>query len=475
MLTPPPQPMQSPAAPSRSNAETGRVLFVDDDPELCSLVKMALTASGFAVATRASASSALTLAAEREFDAVVTDMVLGGAGDGLSLCRSLGEMRPELPVVVLTGFGTMGAAVDAIRAGAHDFVTKPVDMETLAHHVRRAVEHRQLHSEVLALREAVKLGPMPADMIGQSRAMGDLYDVIRRVASTSVGVMVTGETGTGKELVARAIHRLSDRSGGPFVAINCAALPETLLESELFGHARGAFTDAKQAKQGLFVEASGGTLLLDEVGEMSTAMQAKLLRALQERTVRPVGESKEVPFDTRVVASTHRDLEAMIATGEFREDLYYRLNVVHLPLPPLRDRGNDVLLLAQYFVERFAARHGVAVKGLQAPAAAKILAYNWPGNVRELENCIERAVALTRFEKIGVEDLPPRVREHSPRRLPMEVSSVEELLTMREMEKRYIMAALDVVGGNRTRASEVLDLDRKTLYRKLKQYEEEDG
>lgn len=474
MMTPPPHAVASSDRPRTSHGTAGRVLFIDDEPEFCDLVKMALSASGFSVTTCATAARALTLVTGDAFDAVVTDVHLGES-DGLALCGRLRELRPDLPVVVLTGFGSMGAAVDAIRAGAHDFVTKPVEMDTLAHHVRRAVEHRRLHNEVVALRAAVRKGSGPADMIGESRAMAEVYDVVRRVAATDVGVMVTGETGTGKELIARAIHTLSSRGIGPFVAINCAALPEALLESELFGHARGAFTDAKNARQGIFVEASGGTLLLDEIGEMTPAMQAKLLRALQERTVRPVGDSREIAFDTRIVASTHRDLEAMIEAGEFREDLYYRLNVVHLPLPPLRDRGNDTLLLAQHFIERFAARHNVGVVGIQAPAAAKLVAYHWPGNVRELENCIERAVALTRFEKIGVEDLPPRVRDHSPRRLPIDASNADELLTMREMERRYILAALDAVGGNRTRASDVLELDRKTLYRKLKQYEEEDG
>ncbi|MEZ4268462.1 MAG: sigma-54 dependent transcriptional regulator [Myxococcota bacterium] len=474
MITPQPHAVDRADAPRATKAAAGRVLFVDDDPELCDLVKMALSASGFGVVTCATAAKALAQANAETFDAVVTDLHLGDS-DGLTLCGRLRELRPDVPVIVLTGFGSMGAAVDAIRAGAHDFVTKPVEMDTLAHHVRRAVEHRRLNIEVVALRAAVKKGAGPADMIGESRAMAEVYDIVRRVAATDVGVMVTGETGTGKELIARAIHRLSGRSDGPFVAINCAALPEALLESELFGHARGAFTDAKQARQGLFVEANGGTLLLDEIGEMTPAMQAKLLRALQERSVRPVGDSREVSFDTRIVSSTHRNLEAMIESGEFREDLYYRLNVVHLPLPPLRDRGNDTLLLAQHFIERFAARHGVAVVGIQAPAAGKLIAYHWPGNVRELENCIERAVALTRFEKIGVEDLPPRVRDHSPRRLPIDVSNADELLSMHEMERRYILAALDAVGGNRTRASELLELDRKTLYRKLKQYEEEAG
>ncbi|MCB9730237.1 MAG: sigma-54-dependent Fis family transcriptional regulator [Deltaproteobacteria bacterium] len=476
-MTPPPQ--HSPAAPSHSEptttrkqaASSGRVLFVDDDAELCDLAKMALTASGFSVETCTTAARALIRAETEEFDVLLTDLHLGDM-DGLTLCGRVREMRPDLPVVVVTAFGSMGAAVDAIRAGAHDFVTKPIEMDALAHHVRRAVEHRRLNVEVAALREVVRKSHAPENMIGESRAMTEVYDIVRRVAATDVGVMVTGETGTGKELIARAIHGLSDRHEGPFVALNCAALPETLLESELFGHARGAFTDAKQARRGLFVEASGGTLLLDEIGEMTPAVQAKVLRAIQERVVRPVGDSRELPFDTRIIASTHRNLEEMIEEGEFREDLYYRLNVVHLPLPPLRSRGNDTLLLAQAFIDRFATRHGVPVVGIQAPAAARLMAYDWPGNVRELENCIERAVALTRFEKIGVEDLPPRVREHTPRRLPIDVSSPDELLSMREMERRYILAALDTVGGNRTRASELLGLDRKTLYRKLKQYEE---
>jgi DNA-binding NtrC family response regulator len=286
-------------------------------------------------------------------------------------------------------------------------------------------------------------------------------------------VLISGESGTGKELVARAIHERSGRRDGPFVAINCAAVPQQLLESELFGHARGAFTDAKQSRKGLFLEADGGTLFLDEIGEMPLEMQVKLLRALQERVVRAVGGSSETPFDARVIAATNRDLEGEVHERRFREDLYYRINVVSVHVPPLREREGDVPLLAQRFVERFASRHGKRVLGISAPAAAKLVAYHWPGNVRELENSVERAVALTQFDHLTVEDLPERIRAHRPDTMVMMPETAEELVTVEELERRYLLHVLKVVNGNKSRAARILGYDRRTLYRKLERMEAE--
>src|SRR5262249_6924250 len=289
---------------------------------------------------------------------------------------------------------------------------------------------------------------------------------IEQVAGADATVLITGESGTGKELVARAIHELGPRAEAPFVAINCAAIPASLLESELFGHVKGAFTDAKGQKRGLFVQASSGTLFLDEIGEMPAEVQVKLLRVLQERRVRPVGGEEEVPFDARLIAATNRDLETEVEDGRFRPDLYYRINVVHIEVPPLRSRQGDILVMAQHFLRRHAERSRKDVVGISRPAAQKLLDYDWPGNVRELENCLERAVALTRMSEIGVDDLPERVREHQSKKL--EVSdNPEEMITLEEMERRYVRRVLAACGGNKTQAAKTLGLDRRTLYRRL--------
>jgi two-component system response regulator HydG len=293
---------------------------------------------------------------------------------------------------------------------------------------------------------------------------------VARVAEAETTVLVTGESGSGKELIAKALHTRSARKDRPFVAINCAAMPEALLESELFGHVKGAFTDARTSRSGLFVKASGGTLFLDEIGEMPAGMQAKLLRALQERTVRPVGADTEVPFDARIVAATNRDLEAEVEERRFRVDLFYRINVVSIHAPPLRDRGSDILLLAQHFVRRIQSKGETHILGLKSAAADKLLSYPWPGNVRELQNCMERAVALAQFDHIGLEDLPERIREFTTSRITIEGDDAAELLPMDEVERRYILRTLDAVGGNKTLAAQVLGFDRRTLYRKLERY-----
>jgi two-component system response regulator HydG len=325
---------------------------------------------------------------------------------------------------------------------------------------------------VRRLRSVTERAPGFEDLLGASPAMQKLRDLLGRVADSDSSVMITGDSGTGKELVARAIHRRSDRRDHPFVAINCAALPEPLLESELFGHARGAFTDARVARTGLFVSARGGTLFLDEIGDLPLGLQPRLLRALQERTVRPVGGDTEVPFDARILAATNQDLEALVGERRFRQDLYYRLNVIPVRLPPLRERGNDILLLARRFIEELATRAGKAVPGLSSAAAARLLSYPWPGNVRELQNCLERAVALALFDEIGVDDLPEAVREHASLPCPAPADDPAELLTLEELERRHVLRVLASHGGNRTAAARILGLDRTTLWRKLERYGE---
>jgi len=369
---------------------------------------------------------------------------------------------------VVTAHGSMESAVAAIRAGAYDFVTKPIDLQAMAITLQRALDHRALNDEVRRLREQVEGHTSVEELLGDSPKMERVYDLIRRVADSQATVLVTGESGTGKELVARAIHRLGPRNEGPFVPINLAAVPSTLLESELFGHVQGAFTDARRSREGLFTKARGGTLFLDEIGEMPLDVQPKLLRVLQERSVRPVGGDAEIPVDVRIVAATHHDLESMATSGRFREDLYYRINVVQVDLPPLRDRGNDVLLLAQRFVQRFSEKVEKPVRGLAPSAAQRLLDYDWPGNVRELENCMERAVTLTHFDQITVDDLPARIRDFEGTRLFVaEDANPDQMITLQELERRYINAVLSAVGGNKSRAAKILGLDRRTLYRKL--------
>jgi DNA-binding NtrC family response regulator len=446
-----------------------RVLVVEDDRDMRDLLADALGRRGFVVTACMSGAEALESLDRADPDVVVTDIHMAGM-DGLELCRRLTALRPAVPVIVITAFGSLETAIGGIRAGAWDFVTKPFEIETIAIAIDRAARHKALTEEVRRLREVVASSTRFEGLLGASPAMLRLFDLLNRVADSDATALVTGESGTGKELVARALHRLSRRRTGPFVAVNCAAVPETLLESELFGHARGAFTDARAPRAGLFLQAHGGTLLLDEIGELPLSLQPKLLRAVQERTVRPVGGDREVPFDVRIVVATNRDLATAVEEGRFRQDLYYRFDVVHLEVPPLRARTGDALLLAQHFIEGFAARGGKRVTGLARPAAEKLLAYDWPGNVRELQNCMERAVALTRYEQVTLEDLPERVRGWRPSQIVLGSDDPSELAPLEEIERRYILKVLGAVGGNKTEAARVLGLDRKTLYRKLERY-----
>jgi two-component system response regulator HydG len=446
---------------------TSRILVVDDEPDACDLLKWALEPN-YRVTTVTSATAAIEKVANEDFDVVLTDLGMGDMS-GLELCERILGTKPDVPVIMVTGAGQLESAIAAMRAGAYDFITKPVDPQLLTHSVARAVQHRHLRAEVRRLRTAVATESPIANVIGESAAMRHVYELIARVAESDASVLIHGETGTGKELIARAIHSSSRRKSGPFVALNCAAVPPQLLESELFGHARGAFTDAKTQRAGLFLEASGGTLFLDEIGELPIEMQPKILRALQERTVRAVGSSTEVPFDVRIVTATNRDLEYEIFEKRFREDLFYRINVVKVDLPPLRARAGDVLHLAQYFLGKF-TRSGKQSLTLSESAAEKLMAYNWPGNVRELENCMERGVALARFDHLTVEDLPEKIRAYRSDRLVISAGDESEVVPLDELERRYITRVLAIVGQNKTRAAAVLGLDRRTLYRRLERY-----
>ncbi len=444
------------------------ILIVDDDEDTGSLLSDSLRKRGFDVEAVTSARACLDKLRTEQVDVVVTDVQMPEMS-GIELCQQLQQRHPDLLTIVLTGQSGLETAIAAIRAGAYDFVTKPVKVDALAIAVGRAVEHLSLRREVRRLRSAADRN-IPIDGItGSSPAIRETTEMVRLVADSDATVLITGESGTGKELVARALHTLSPRKDQPFVAVNCAAMPAPLLESELFGHVRGAFTDAKRSRPGLFVQAGTGTIFLDEIGEMPIEMQVKLLRVLQERKVRPVGGDEEVPFEARVITATNRDLETEVEEKRFREDLFYRINVVAIPVPPLRARGGDILVLAQFFLTRIAARTGKPVRGISPSAAQLLMDYDWPGNVRELENSIERAVALCRLDEVTIDDFPAKIREHQSERIVIATASPSELITLDEMERRYVRQVLGAVGGNKTHAARILGIDRRSLYRRLEQ------
>ncbi len=434
------------------------VLLVDDDPEICEVVRFGLEPQGIAVTAQTRPADAFALLASTDFDCVVTDLAMPDM-HGFELIERIVANRPEVPVVVLTGSGNFPTAIAAMRAGAYDFVTKPIDLAALALAIRRAAERRALRAEVSRLKRVVAEARRFDELLGASAAMQTIYETIERVAPTDATVLITGQSGTGKELAARTLHDHGKRAGKPFIIVDCAAIPEALIEAELFGQA---------PRIGLLAQADGGTLFLDEVTELPLALQPRLLRALQEGRVRAVGGDSAVALDVRVIAATSRDLEALVAEHELREDLYYFLNVVALPLPPLRVRAGDVLVLAQHFVDHFARMFGRDVRGLTPEVAERLVGYAWPGNVRELRNAIERAVAMTATFELTVEDLPERIRGYRP--APAVGRQPDDDVTLEEVERRHILRVLEAHNGNKLAASQALDIDRKTLYRKLMRY-----
>jgi DNA-binding NtrC family response regulator len=438
-----------------------KVLIVDDDAVSCRLLSEVLTQDGVSVVWDTDPRQALARLEHETIDLAVLDLRMPEMS-GIELLRRLRAQLPELPAIVMTGFGSVDTAVEAIAAGAVDYVSKPMNVDEIRATVRRALGRR---AEVQA---AVPLGDQGlAGMVGRTPAMVDVYKTIARVASGPSTVLILGESGTGKELVARAIHQHSARRTHPFVAVDCTSLTETLLESELFGYVRGAFTGAIRDATGLFAEADGGTLFLDEIGDVSPALQAKLLRVLQERSIRRVGDTQWQPVDVRVLAATNRDLAAAVAEGRFREDLYYRLKVVTILLPPLRERREDIPLLVDHLVQRAARQCDKHVAGVSEAALAVLQAYDWPGNIREMAHVLERGVALAQDEVIGVEDLPPEMRS------PLPVASPDLLAnrpTLEELKQLYIQRVLEENGGNISRAAAVLGVDRRSLYRMLQRY-----
>ena len=445
------------------------LLVADDDRVAGELLAEVLGREGYRVRLADGGETCLRLAETEPFDLALVDLRMPDL-DGLTVLKRLGTLQPDLPVVILTAFASIETAIEAVRAGAYDYLSKPFRMEEITVVVRRALEARRLARENLHYRQELRATYGFENLVGQSSRMVELYKLVARVAALDTTVLIEGETGTGKELVARAIHYASPRADRPFVVVDCAALPETLFESELFGHERGAFTGAVTTRRGLLETSHGSTCLLDEIGELTAPLQAKLLRTLQERSIRRVGGNESISIDVRVIAATNRDLRALVAEGGFRDDLYYRLNVVGLTVPSLRERGADVPLLVQHFLEKFARPPGTSLKRLSPEASALLSDYQWPGNVRELEHVIERAVALSSSDMLTPDDLPAHLQGEPGQapRLPT------PRMTLEQVKRWYVSKVLEETGGNKLRAAEVLGIDRSTLYRILERGASED-
>jgi two-component system response regulator HydG len=439
---------------------TSRVLVVDNDRDMVDLLHGHLASEGWTVATVTSGEDALTAMAHEEFDVVLTDLVMDRV-DGMALLQEAQQHAPSPRVILMTAFGTIENAIEALRHGAYDYLTKPFKLEQASVAVRRALDDRRLREENRRLQAAVKERFGLDKIIGRSDAMQAVFEKIRAVAESDATVLLIGESGTGKELVARAIHHNSPRRDGPFVPINCAAIPEHLLESELFGHERGAFTGADRKRRGLFPEANGGTLFLDEIADIPISLQAKLLRVLQDKAVRAVGGSQEVQLNIRVISATHQDLTAMVAGGTFREDLYYRLAVIPLRLPSLRERGADIILLAATFLARASQSLGKPLDGFDDAATGWLLRHRWPGNVRELENFVERAATLARGPRITLSDL------YTEFAAPPPVGSALRP-TLAELEEQYIQRVLQETHGDKAAAAKILGVSIRTLQRRDK-------
>ncbi len=455
--------------PNRRGGGRASILIVEDDAAMREMLREALEDDGYAVETAANGRAGVERVQKGGVDLVVSDVKMPEI-DGLDMLREIKAVSPSPYVITITAFGSIDTAIRAVKLGAYDYITKPFEVDQLILSVEKALAERELRTEVVRLRDEVSRSYRFDNMIGKSAAMQEVFDLVRRVAGSPASVLVTGESGTGKELVARAIHFNSPRKTRPFVALNCAAIPDTLLESELFGYKRGAFTDARTDRAGLLVEAEGGTMFLDEIAELSPALQAKLLRVLQEREMRPLGAARAERVDVRVIAATNKELEARLKEGSFREDLYYRLNVIQIHLPALRDRAEDILPLAEHFLAASATRAGKEIKTFHEMAKKALLAHRWPGNVRELENVVERAVALAETASVRVDDLPAAVRERRNAEQDPLARALARDMSLDEVEREYIQRVLQAEGGNKTRAAQRLGLDRKTLYRKLEEY-----
>jgi two-component system response regulator AtoC len=456
-----------------------RVLIVDDEQNLRHMLQTLLKREGYEPVGVASVEGALLEIEDRPYDIVITDLRMPGQS-GMDLVDEIRRRNIDTTVVVMTAYGSRDIAIEAMKRGAYDYISKPFEADELVLLLRKAEERERLFRENQSLHKQIRAGGQEpetglGELVAHSRQMLDMFRTVRKIAEFKTTVLIDGESGTGKELIARAIHRLSPRSGGPFIAVNCGAIPDTLLESELFGHRKGAFTDASRDRKGLFEEASSGTLFLDEIGELPIGLQVKLLRVLQEGEVRRLGDSQDIKVDVRVVAATARDLSAEVARGAFREDLFYRLNVFALHLPTLRERREDIPLLIDHFLARMNARMGLAVTGTSPEAMRVLIEYDWPGNVRELENSVERAIVLCEGSQIEVDALPERLRRRSAATTAVPPGEPEDddlsiKRASRRSEEALIRRALQKTRGNRTRAAELLEISHRALLYKIKEY-----
>jgi two-component system response regulator AtoC len=447
-----------------------RVLVVDDEENIRLVLKTLLRRHGYEVEVAGGGQEALQKIDTFGPDVVLTDVRMPKVG-GMDLLNVLRAKNNPATVIVMSAYGNSEQAIEAMKAGAYDYLQKPFQPDEVVLALRKAEERELLRRENVALREEMRREFRFDDILAKSGEMQNIFRTISKIADYKTTVLITGESGVGKELVARALHTQSNRRAGRFVAVNCGAIPENLLESELFGHKRGAFTDAISDRRGLFEEADGGTLFLDEIGEIPLGLQVKLLRVLQESTIRRLGDTKDVPVDVRIVAATHRDLQSEIAAGRFREDLFYRLNVLPIVVPPLRERREDIMLLVEHFMARNNARLGTRVRGFDAEARRLLIEYTWPGNVRELENTVERAMVLAEGETIGVADLPERLREASdPIQMQLSSDELSVKRTTRIIEEILIRRALARTKGNRTKAADLLEISHRALLYKMKDY-----
>jgi len=456
---------------SKMERDTVNILVVDDDRETRELLREVLSDEGYGVKTSGSGEEALEVGKRELFDVIISDMKLGPDMDGLDVLRAYKSVQPESEVILITAFGSMETAIEAVKAGAFDYISKPFKIDEVVLQVGRALQNRDLIRENRNLKRQLGSQVALSSLVGRSPAMLEIYKKIGMIADSRSTVLIYGESGTGKELVARAIHHNGCRAQQMFFAVNCGGLAETLLETELFGHMRGSFTGAFENKRGIFEEASGGTVFLDEVSEMSPALQVKLLRFIEEQKIRRLGSNQMVKVDVRLIAASNRNLQDLVVEGKFRQDLYYRLRVIELDLPPLRERTEDIPLLVDYFLKRFGRERGCNYD-TSAKALSALVSYAWPGNVRELENALEAAVALNRTGMITPEDLPAKIGAQ-PNSEPRPEELFSDLPSLEELERRYVEHLMKVTGGNKAKTAGILGIDRRTIYRMEEKFREE--
>ncbi len=448
------------------------ILIADDDDSLRRVIEFNLKKKGYRTTAVETAEKALAVLQKSDFDLLISDMKMPGM-DGIELLQKSKEIRPELPVIFITAFGTVEKAVEAIKLGAYDYITKPFDTDDFLHTINKALEHHQLQDENIRLRSELESRYSFSNIIGTSRIMQEVFATVQKVADSDATILITGDSGTGKELIARAIHQHSERSKHPMVTINCAAIPKELLESELFGHVEGAFTGAIKDKTGKFVLADRGTIFLDEIGDMNLELQAKLLRVLEDRSVEPVGSENSISVDIRVLAATNQDLRTLVRNSKFREDLFYRLNVIPMTMPPLRERVEDIPLLVHHFLDKFSGESSLSI---DKKTLDILVEYEWPGNVRELENVMKRIVILIKGKRIKVSDLPDEIAGRGKQRSEQKKQSGPEgEATLMESEKEMIIDALDRSGWNQTKAAKRLGIARHVLIYRIKKHQIKEG